>query len=457
MHKVANNHPYFEFLSAERCILPNKPDRREQKLKEVQMVVHKHKQDSGSYNVTEERFIEMNETSFLLQNELNNYFIPVLAEFVPVQTSVFMAYCTNYLNKKISNKPLRAYFTRKVYEYILSISLKDDKTKFKTVFRYNALSVKLSLVFEVIIVIQYLHNHILDEKYDTKAEHHKMVVKKLISSNILRETLFIYLDRFLKPCFIELEPYENLVQRLRKLFLYVDLGQYMDKEYNTYKKWKDPNFPETTPVISIWDDEVEQCIRPFIKQVQDEVPGKAEFIEGYFRRVYLSNVYFFRCISESISDLLTSDEQERLNLTHFSIYYGYMLQVINDYADFAYSSDKEEREKLRTSAKNTTDIFADLYNFNVTLPLIYHLSGGGRQLIEGYLEGGRKRKKLLSLYPQQIMQEIIQSGSIHSSIRISRQLATSAKATLNKTNPVTPFLMDMCDIAYKNKFYQIFK
>jgi geranylgeranyl pyrophosphate synthase len=399
----------------------------------------------------------MDKLGELVQNELNTHFLPLLSEFAPVQTPAFASYCTAYLNEKIGNKPLRAYFTKKVYEYLLAFSIKDDTKVLKAALQHDLFTVKLPFVFKVISVIQYLHNHILDEKYDTKAEHHNKVVEKLISSNILREVLFIYLERFLKPCFNEPEPYERLVQHLRQLLLYVDLGQYMDKAYNTYMQWKNPDFPEIPPMKNIWDETVEHCLRPFITQVQTEVSGKAEFIEGYFRRIYLSNVYFFRCISESILDLLPTDEQEKQNLIHFSIYYGYMLQVINDYADFAYSPDKEEQKSLRTSAKNTTDIFADLYNFNVTLPLIYHLNGGGRRIIESYLEGGIKKKKLLRLYPQQIMQEIILSGGIRACIRISRQLSASAQASLNEINHVTPFLLHMCEMAYKNKFYQIFK
>lgn len=408
--------------------------------------------------IKELRFREMDETGSLMLKELNEFFKPLLKKITRAKDDpAFEEFCLAYFTEKIGNKPLRAYFSRKIFEYLNSSQMA-SKPKKKRLDISIFFTVKLPFIFEVIIIIQYLHNHILDEKYSTKIQHQDMVMQKLISSNILREALFAYMDIELVNYINEAEKIQYLTQQLRQLLLYVDIGQYLDKYCNTYNNWKSSTGFQFTAKETFWDDPVEHVIRPIIDQVQADVPGRDAFVEGYFRRIYLSNVYFFRCISEVVIHLLGQNKHsQKEKLVSFSINYGFMLQIINDYADFAYSPNQKEQETLATSAKKTTDLFSDLYNFNITLPLIYHLRSNGRRNIEAYLEGGRKRKKLLDVYPQQIMQEIIQSGGIRASIAISRQLSKSAQESLDEINLATPYLINMCDMAYKNKFYNIFK
>jgi len=360
-------------------------------------------------------------------------------------------------DKKERNKPLRAYFFRKMYEYLREY--KETKSGFARFQNPDVLFMqKLPFVFEVVITIQYLHNQILDEKYDVKQFNHPKICQNLISSNILREFLFVYIEKEIAPILPDDSMAQNISVAIRRLFLLVDLGQYTDKKYNHYERWKHGLSP-VTENIKVFDEPAMQAIADTIKKVQEVNPDKEDFIVTYFQRIYLSNVYFFRCMTELIFELAgCSNFKQFNNMQRFSIQYGYMLQIINDYADFAYTNDKKERaEFIKASGKNSSDFFSDLYNFNVTLPLIYHLKEGNKRNIEAYLEGGSRRKKILTLYPGQIMQEIIKSGAIRATIQLTRDLADHASDCLDPNNATSPYFKDMCAVAKFNKFYKIFK
>ena len=133
------------------------------------------------------------------------------------------------------------------------------------------------------------------------------------------------------------------------------------------------------------------------------------------------------------------------------------LQIINDYADFAYTEDEGESEKLETGAKKSTDVFADLYNFNITLPLLLHLQHDHRRKVELYLNGGQRKRDLISEYPREIMRELMETGSIQYCIYLAQKIAAAADRQLDKNNPTALLLMNATDMARDNKYYKIFK
>ena len=363
-------------------------------------------------------------------------------------------YCLEYLRSKIGGKPLRAYFTRKMYDYLnVYPSCQAKFLEYEN--PDNLFLQKLPFIFEVVITIQYLENQILDEKREVRKENRGKVNQNLISSNILRELLFIYIDEISTRYKKHTNQFHSLKKRLRQLLLVVDIGQYVDKNHNTYKYWKEgvPNLKPT----HWFDDVFQESVIGITKRVQEDVQGKANFIETYFRRIYLSNVYFFRCITEVLVEIADYKDKYARPLYCFSVQYGFMLQLINDYADFAYSSDKREREILKTAGKKTSDIFADLYNYNVTLPLIYHLNQKSNGKIEEYLEGGYKEKTTLKDYHEQIVQEICGSNAINKTISRSEELSEMAKKHLDQENKHTVLFIDMCNMATNNKYYMFFK
>lgn len=408
----------------------------------------------GMPSIKSRRFAEMDETAKWMKVEVA-IFKDMLQDYKVFTNKDLEKYTLDYLRYKIKNKPLRAYFCRKLYDYIIAYDHKPfGKAIGETLF-YR----KLAFVFEVVIVIQYLHNQILDEKYDVRRVQEQKVVDNMLSANILREFLFQYLYQEVKPLLRDEEQIYNIHRYLSNLLLYVDLGQRIEKSHNHYLSWVKPEeYPTFINDRKLFPASVRACLAPFINEVKQEVPGKAAFVEGYFQRIYLTNVYFFECICQVISILTDFGGEKHQALKSFSIQFGFMLQIINDYADFAYSPDEKERKNLKVKGKKTTDIFSDIYNFNITLPLIYHLneSQGLGRIIEAYLTANRKRRKKLMRYPMQIMQDITESGGIIKTVELSRKISMAARTHLDEDNPVTEYLENMCDMAMVNKFYKVF-
>lgn len=398
------------------------------------------------------RFEEMDNVSLLMVKEMEvfkTFFQPLkVFEQDPLEE-----YCLAFTTEKIGNKPLRAYFFNKMLEY-----LQYDEATNVILKKYPKVlfQVKLPFVFEIVICIQYLHNHILDEKYDSKAAYHEKVCQNLIASNIIREVLFRYLEAEVKPLLKNQKKYEVLLAAIRQLLILVDIGQRMDKSFTNYDHWRD-GIPNIEPSSGIFDAAFQKAINPSIAKVKNDIPDKSAFIDAYFHRIYLTNVYLFRCMSEVLMLLSNTKVTQYTKIQQFAIQYGFIIQIINDYSDFAYSPHKQEQKDLETAAKKTTDVFSDLYNFNITLPLIYHLQEDTRRRIRAYLEGGLRRKRLISDFPLQIMQEIVESGSIRKCVTITRNLSKSAMSQLDVTNPTFLYFKDMCAIANYNKFYRILK
>lgn len=355
-------------------------------------------------------------------------------------------YVLYYLRTKLGKKPLRAYYTKKTYEYIVERISDSLKVELPEVLFQE----KLPFIFEVVITIQYLHNQILDEKYGVNTP--KEINKNLITANILRELLSAYLHE-LSPS-LGVKKHIILQTNISKLFMTVDIGQRMDKKYNHYKYYKEKNFPPFTDCNCLVNSNEFEWMRSVITQIQGEIEDRDTFIELYFRRIYKSNVVFFLVIVDTILELLDCSKEQFEDLRQYAVYYGFMLQVINDYADFAYSEDKDERKNLQTAGRKTTDFFSDLRNKNITLPLIYHLNEGKHRNIEEYLQTGRK--EILTDYAKVIKHEFVMSGAFRASVKISRLLADKAMNSLCSENDQFKYLKNMAEIAYNNKFYNNF-
>lgn len=367
-------------------------------------------------------------------------------------------YCLSNLDSKLKNKPLRAYFSTAVYEYLNHYPTWQDAF---SQFDQRLFTEKLPFLFEMVIGVQYFHNFILDEKLDSKDNFSPKANQYLIASNILKELSFCYIEQEILPL-LSVNPISSqgidFRTRIRDLYLCVDWGQYLDKEHNHHEAWQENAKIKVFDQSFFFDNMAEKAIDEILSSAKVLVPGKELFLESYFRRIYYSNVYFFRCIVETIARFVGMETDSlSQTLTCFSIKYGFMLQIINDYADFAYSDVEIERELLRTAGKKQTDFFADLYNFNITLPLIFHLQQGHKRKIETYLETQQKDRTLFESYPNQIKVEIVSSGAIHECVDLSRKLSMSAREELPKDgNPMAPYLEDLCDMAFDNKFYKVF-
>ena len=403
-------------------------------------------------SVKTSRFEEMDEVGGLMVRELK-VLQTIFQELRIFEGDPVDEYCLQFVREKIGNKPLRAYFFQKMHMYLVY----DEQNQIKLAkYEKKLLLTKLPFIFEIVICIQYLHNHILDEKYDSNAANHIKLCRNLTVSNILREVLFTYINQEIQPLLPSSKEYEYLLEAVRRVFLYVDLGQRIDKEYTNYRMFKE-GIPTVKPRTTIFDELMHSSIDDAIAEVKQDGVKEMAFVEAYFYRIYLTNVFLFRTMTEVLIEFAQPNQKEKRQLLLFTVQYGFMLQIINDYGDFAYAKEEDVQRDLQTVAKKSTDVFSDLANANITLPLIYHLQEDARRLINSYLMGKNKKRNVLHQYPLQVMQEIVNSGAIKRTVKITKNLSKSAISYLDNLNPVYPYFKDMCDMAYINKYKRILK
>ena len=405
---------------------------------------------SPEYFKNDDRFKEMKIIGQKVTKEIPKL-VSILEEYRFFEDKHLENFVLGYLRKKAGKKTVRSYSPWKFFDYLCYY-----QPEARILDKQGLFSQKLPLLFEMIITTQYLHNHMLDEKYNSTSDNHQKSWKNLISSNLLEGMVFSYLEKEINPL-IEAEQIAFLRNSILKLFMKVNIGQRIDKYSNSYKAWKE-GVSSFSSEKWLGDDFCRSLMIPHIEKIKEKLNKGSHFTDIYFHRIYLTSAYFFRVIADIITSFfpkVASDKKEKL--VNFSILYGFMLQIINDYADFAYSHDEKEQKQLNTAGKTTTDLFADLYNFNITLPLIIHLQKEHNLTIEAYLNKGVKTKKTIHQNPLKIVNEIKASGGIEACISLSKNLAKAANSHLDKRNPASSYLTSMTDMANCNKFYKTFK
>ncbi len=343
------------------------------------------------------------------------------------------------LVKRINGTPVRAYFVHKIYE---EIKTTHKRGRFGLPHRIDeSFFVKqLPLLFEGVIAVQYLHNQILDQKCGVQS--HQKINANLLQANLLKDYLYEYIATYV-PASIE----RKVSACLRRIFRYVDIGQQLEKEWNTHARFvRHEAIPE-----SILPVELEQFIEmselaPLRMALQKELPRDYwEFLDLYLKRIYLTCGALFILAVDLITELLATPEETRLRLRRFAISYGMMRQVINDNADVVPSS-----LGLATHSKFPEDAFSDLRNRNITLPLMLHLAQHPNGQIGQWLSSDETM-----LSPQQELafsEELQQSFAIYQSIQFGKLLARMSLQHLSAQNTPALMLADSCNIAEWNKF-----
>ena len=100
------------------------------------------------------------------------------------------------LNKRLEKgQCFRPYYMKVLYDYIKQcmINEKQDVSHLETPRMKQLLEIELPFFAEAIITIQYLDNHILDEKNGIK-ENNKALKKIMLSSNIMKDYLWEYIN-----------------------------------------------------------------------------------------------------------------------------------------------------------------------------------------------------------------------------------------------------------------------
>ncbi len=345
------------------------------------------------------------------------------------------------LNKKVNSLPLRGYFSKKLLDYI-----REEYPKLEiSPALIDLFPGKLPFVVEVVITIQYYHNQILDGKGGVLSSDR--IKQNLLLSNLLKDQLYSYIDaRFQREQAILVADY------VRKMFKYTDIGQLIEKTYNTYKAYNDTK-DFTLPYGGAINTAISQdCIDFLLSHAaRHSEPGNDSFLRLYFIRIYLVSAMLFKLTAQLIKDLIGLEERNQLrgfDIEMFSEYYGVMLQLVNDNCDWIPS-----KYQHKTVAKNYSDSFCDLRNKNVTFPLFIYLQRSSGAILN-YLE-----EEQLEITPEsqdQYYDEIIETGAIKEAIRLGKDTGQKALSYLNPANSNWVIFEDMVKISHYNRYYYHF-
>lgn len=342
------------------------------------------------------------------------------------------------IRSRLSDTPLRAYFAQKIF-IIARDRLGRNKRHYRS-HNEKLFTVKVPFVFELVITIQYLHNQILDKKngVDTleKASHNLLV------ANFLKDSLYEYIEAEFPK---NLAP--ALTKTVRNAFKMVDIGQIIEKKYNTYENFQLADLMETYHLSDTIESTIDfSGIKPFTEQLYKDLPRSYwEFTDLYLKRIYLTCAALFTSCTDFICSNLGVAKEDKKQLLQFATAYGMMRQIINDNADFVPSV-----FGLATLSKTAEDAFSDLKNRNITLPLIYHLSASPKGSIASWLKNGDL--SLDNSAEKGFAEVLLSDHSLFKSVQLSRLLATISERHLDGQTTAEQMLADTCQIAWWNKF-----
>lgn len=342
------------------------------------------------------------------------------------------------LRKRLNGSPVRAFFVHQIYQYVKEAMGKASKKRHSSL--DHQLSQQLPFVFEVVITIQYLHNQILDKKSGITNE--EQIARNLIAANYLKELLYEYIETYFTAKYARC-----ITHYVRRCFKYVDFGQLLEKNWNTFEQFQSVDFFTENKI----PQEIDQFIRlevvnQFIDKLYKELPlEKWAFTHLYLKRIYLTCAALFVLATEAILELTGYCGTASKNLLNFSICYGLMRQVVNDNADAIPST-----LNLSTHSKNPADAFSDLKNQNLTLPLIFYLAENQNTALQNFLQQGHTQ--ISQSQEAAFFDDLQSSFALYKSIQNNKILGELAISWLNPEFTATAFLTDSCEIVYWNKF-----
>lgn len=391
-----------------------------------------------NYSISHRRFAEMEWLMSELQTEMCK-----LREIYHKKYQLFETEnsTTNYfflLEKRLQTRGVRSYLIYKTAQYIANEQQRELSEKEQQVVK------QLAFIAEAIITIQYLHNQIIDQK--ANVTDNTSIRRNIIASNVLRELLFDYIATM--P-FIDRSNKKNIEKTVGKIFLLVDIGQSIELNYGHYSSFKKNNFSSITS--SNLNKLVNEYLGDFelvIDNLTQKLPKEHHaFLQLYFRRLFLTNVTLCILLTKMNCKLL---KEQNANTVHFAAIYGLLFQIVNDATDLIPVKGKE------TVGKVENDVFSDLRNQNITLPLFWHLLKAPRHLVWRYLENPIKNQYIVEYFQKEILLELRASGAMDICIQIGRDLAKKAGNLLNSNNSATPFLKDALSIGYWNIYFKNF-
>ncbi len=338
--------------------------------------------------------------------------------------------------KKLYQAGTRGFFVRKVFDYIQENKSKDQEylnsEAFTQIRKWCAIS--LPLLSELVICLQYYHNQILDQKGGVTT--HEKINENLIAANLLRS----YINQYVRDTFLS-EPsiYIKVQEKIDTILAYTDIGQYMDKTQGTYEF-----FMSETGSKLVLNAKIESPI-PYniLDHIEKEImkSGVSEryrnFVKQYIKRIYFANTTLFSMFTDLVFDLTKYDGPDKLEIRNFAICHAFVSQFVNDNIDYVIPA---------TVAKNESDIYSDLNNNNITLPLIYFFSQNKNYDIKSL-------KRIAAKNPNKFFKLIAPYLKTYS-IPVAARISGYCISQFHSESKAARMLKDMPNIAIDNKYYE---
>jgi geranylgeranyl pyrophosphate synthase len=356
------------------------------------------------------------------------------------------------LTKRMNRIGIRGTFSRLMYEHVSKVARSERLNLSKDKETILFFQKQLPFIAEAIITVQYYHNYILDGKGGLADQQGFLLRDKvnetLIDSNLLKDALYDYIDY---RVFLNNPDKARLVRtKVRQIFKLVDIGQKIQMDFGTISQYESDL--ASNPII----------INCALKQLDERVLTKFEdcfiqsgmeeknrtFLRNYLIRVQLSNAVLFRELTNIIIDVLGYNGQHSEYLKSFSIEHGMLGQLINDNNDFS---------RLTTATRKYDDVFSDIKNDVLTLPLLCFLNKKSQlndweEVLIAYKE--MKNKILNPKTEKETLGLLL--PHIKKSISIVSEISTHVKITfLEKYKSFDSLLGDMMSVSVvnNNRFY----
>ncbi|MCB0628992.1 MAG: hypothetical protein R2824_09760 [Saprospiraceae bacterium] len=369
------------------------------------------------------------------------------------------------VNHKLEKESVRSSFVTWVYQYFSSRIEHEIDEKL-----HVFLEKDFPLIIEVAMCVMYYDNQILDQKGGVEDLYHFKV--NLVARTIMKDWCFEYLEE-------TLENEEHLTiatDYLRKIFVSVDIGQYLDKNFNTFEKFDDNSF--TYAGLSeeflrpLWENEhgerqeigrhlVRDCIDQIdhrtyqnnFREVKDLLGLKKDHLQLYLDRISLTSTMLFQLSVANIADLCVVKREDKEKMLGMTQGYGLSLQIINDYADFVHIPKYSSILGSATIEKKSTDIFKDVENRTMSLPMLINLGKKNRNgFLYKFLKLGKSRLSQTERYL--VLKELHQTKSLVLCESITQDIARQCKIRykITRTNRASLFLRDLWSICFVNRF-----
>jgi geranylgeranyl pyrophosphate synthase len=349
------------------------------------------------------------------------------------------------LEKQVQKLSIRGPFVRMVYKYVakqaesegLDIQAIDET---ETVF-----CTQLPLLLEGAICVQYHENRILDGKagvLDATGNPNLHTIRlNLLAGHYLKDFLYDYAAKSVFPA--DGSRRDALLESLRKMFQFVDLGQFAELEWSNLENFQNglQELPLMSAEVAGFFDHA--LVDHFWEKIRDAGVGDSKelFVRFYLQRVYLTGAALFVLAAELVMDLLGYHGVERGALRRFAGHYGMLCQFVNDNNDFLPVEFGQS-----TVAKDATDAFSDLRKGNITLPMFFFFEQNPQETCE----------QLMKLEGMEICQRF-KEALWKKSIPLVEHFADELATQLDNRNPIAKPLRNLNTIALKTRYSSDFE